>query len=119
MSRAFILCLLAGLTLTACSAGSMSPGGGGGGAYTRADQATQTACRQRASEMYDRRERASIYSANGSSNTPYSANYELGASNRVLSERFSYDQSINECVRNAGTGAVRTGAIPEPSVTRR
>ena len=118
MSRAYILALLAGLTLTACSAGPMSPGGGGG-AYTRADQATQTACRQRASEMYDRRERATIYSANGSSNTPYSANYELGASNRVLSERFSYDQSINECVRNAGTGAVRTGAIPEPSVTRR
>jgi hypothetical protein len=110
MSRAVILPLMAMLALSACSAGSMEPsfaavGPSGDAAQTRTDLATQTACRQRANEMYAQRDRARIYTANSSANTPYSANSSVGVPSQGLSGQFAYDQTIAECERNTGTGA--------------
>ena len=128
MSRAVFLPLFAMLTVSGCSAGSLSPGGSASGsaggsasgsaADSRTDQATQLACRTRANEMYDRRNRAEIYSANSTINSPFSANYQPGTTNQGLAERFSFEQMVSECIRNAGTGAERPVA-PAPQPTAR
>jgi hypothetical protein len=119
MSRAVILPLLAMLALSACSAGSMGPGDfgavgpSGDAGQTRTDLATQSACRQRANEMYEQRDRSRIYAANSAENTPYSANSSVGVPSRGLSGQFAYDQTIAECERNTGTGA----SLPDNPVT--
>ena len=118
MSRAVFLPLFAMLALGGCSAGSLAPGGSSAGGSagssasgpvtdSRTDLATQTACRTRANEMYDRRNRAEIYSANSTINSPFSANYQPGTTNQGLAERFSFEQMVSECIRNAGTGSER------------
>ena len=110
MSRAVFLPMFAMLALGGCSAGSLAPGGSsasGPAADSRTDLATQTACRTRANEMYDRRNRAEIYSANSTMNSPFSANYQPGTTNQGLAERFSFEQMVSECIRNAGTGPER------------
>lgn len=122
MSRAVFLPLFALLAVSGCSAGALSPGGSGTSglaADSRTDQATQLACRTRANEMYDRRNRAEIYSANSTINSPFSANYQPGTTNQGLSERFSFEQMVSECIRNAGTGAARPVApAPQPPEPR-
>ena len=114
MSRAVFLPMFAMLALGGCSAGSLAPGGSSPGSSasgpvtdSRTDLATQTACRTRANEMYDRRNRAEIYSANSTMNSPFSANYQPGTTNQGLAERFSFEQMVSECIRNAGTGPER------------
>jgi hypothetical protein len=120
-----LACGLTLLGLAACSSGPLGSGGGppsysavgpsgdagamGGDGRTSLD--TQMACRQRVNEMYDRRNRAEIYAANPSVNTPQSANYASGISSRGLSNQFGYEQTIAECERNAGTA---TGPIAAP-----
>jgi hypothetical protein len=108
MSRAAILPLMAMLALSACSAGSSGSsavGPSGDAGQSRPDLATQTACRQRANEMYEQRDRSRIYAANSAENSPSSANSYVGVPSRGLSEQFAYDQTISECERNTGTGA--------------
>ena len=128
MSRASLPLLLSALVLAGCASGSTASGGGGlpsvgpsgaaagvslgPGADTRTDLATQASCRARVNEMYDRRNRADIYQPNSSINTPFSANYQPGTTDRGLADQFSYDGTIRECLRNAGagSGAGATGA---------
>lgn len=111
MSRALILRLLVPLALTAC--GSPGPssdavGPGGVAAERRVGLETQVACRDRANEMYERRERTAIYAANSSMNTPYSANYQPDIPSRELSSQFAYERTRAECERNAGNGNTDT-----------
>lgn len=123
MSRAVFLPLFTMLALGGCSAGSLAPGGSAGGSASgpvtdsRTDQATQLACRTRANEMYDRRNRAEIYSANSTMNSPFSANYQPGTTNQGLAERFSFEQMVSECIRNAGTGSERPAPPALPPAT--
>ena len=128
MKRAVFLSLFALAALGGCSAGPLGPVGTGSGfapgpgaaANTRADQATQLACRNRANQMYDRRNRAEIYSPHSSINTPFSANYEPGTTDRALGDRFAFDRMVDECVRNSGTGAERPVApAPAPAPSTR
>jgi len=118
MSRAVILPLMAMLALGGCSAGPMGSvessavGPSGDAGQTRTDLATRAACRQRANEMYDQRDRARSYSVNSTANTPYSANSTVGVPSQGLSGQFAYDQTIAECERNSGTGA----PLPDNSV---
>ena len=103
------------LAVAGCSAGPLGLGGGStmaGNANAREDLATQTACRQRVSEIYDRQNRAEIYAANSSLNSPFSANFQPGVTSRGLSDQFSYGKLEKEC-EQSGTGAERNDpAIP-------
>jgi hypothetical protein len=111
--------LVALLTLTACSAGSLNPGGGsyaigpsGAGARGQPSLATQQACRQRTSEIFEKRNRPEIYAANPSLNSPFSANFQPDVPSRGLSTQFAYEQTAAECERNAGTASSRTDTLP-------
>ena len=133
MSRAMVVrthaprtaTLVAVLILTACSAGSLSPGGGwsavgpsGAAAGGRPSLDTQQACRQRISEIFEKRSRPDIYAAHSSSNSPFSANYQPDVPSRGLSSQFAYEQSIAECEHGAGPASERTDTLPAPPPAR-
>jgi hypothetical protein len=111
MSRALPSLLLTALALAGCMAGS------GPGPESHADAATVAACRQRADQVYDQQNRGDIYRQPDPINSPSSANYAPGVSDRGLSQLYAQDRLINDCVRNTGTGAERSGsndAAPPP-----
>ena len=92
-------------------AGSGASGGGfGGGSMSRADAATEAACRQRADEIYDRQNRGEIYSPPPGVNTPFFAGYSPGSTDRGLSQLYARDNLIRDCVRNTGTETDRNAA---------
>ena len=105
------LFLFAALALAACS-------GGAGSSSSRTDAATQAACRQRAEQIDTQRNRADIYRPQAEVNTPFSAAYAPGVSDRGLSDIFVHDKLIADCVRTTGTGEDRTppdtGLAPPP-----
>jgi hypothetical protein len=94
------------VALSACGA---PPSG-----QAQANAATRTACEQRAEQAYNQQNRAEIYSPQSQVNTPFSANYTPGVSDRGLSGLFVHDRMVSDCVRNTGTGADRTP--PSPSL---
>ena len=116
MSRAALLRLLipgmGALALAACSSGPMGGGGpswnavgpSGTAAEVRGGQETRAACRERAEQMYDQRDRHRIYTANPQTNTPSSANYLSDVPSRGLSAQFEYERTVNDCVRNSTYG---------------
>ena len=119
---------LASLMLSACSGGAGPFGGrassdavgpSGMAAAGRTDLATQQACRRRVNEMYDIRERGDIYAANPSSNTPFSANSQVGVPSRGLSNQFAYEQTLAECERNARSDAAPVQMPPTPATKGR
>lgn len=107
MSRVLPPLLLAALAVSGCM-----PDRGGGVGRPSADAATQAACRQRAEETYTQQNRADIYRPPPPVNTPFSAEYTPGVTDRGLSELFAHDKMISDCVRNTGTGAERSVAPP-------
>ena len=120
MSRLVSFCLLFQLALGGCSSGpiggptgsTIGPSGEAG--RPSAARETQIACRQRVNEMYDRRDRADLYTTNGFNNLPYSANYQSGISSRGLANQFDYERTRVECENTSGTGAERTEAPARP-----
>jgi outer membrane biogenesis lipoprotein LolB len=103
MTRLRNLALIAAVfALSACDSGAQR------GGQAQADAQTTAACRQRADEVYDTQNRAEIYSPQSSVNTPYSANYTPGISDRGLSQLFAHDKIVSDCIRNTGTGAERS-----------
>jgi hypothetical protein len=106
MSCPRIVVLLGALALSACAGEAPQ------GAQAQADAETTAACRERASEVYDRQNRAEIYSPPPSVNTPQSANYVSGISDRGLSQLFAHDRMVSDCIRNTGTGAERSQPPP-------
>jgi hypothetical protein len=97
--------LLTCIALSACDSPLQAP-------QTRADAETQAACRQRAEQAYEQQNRAEIFSPPSQVNTPYSANYVPGVSDRGLSDLFAHDRMVSDCVRNTGTGAERSQPSP-------
>jgi hypothetical protein len=98
--------------LAACTAGPMGGGASdnavgpsGTAAQGNTDLATQQACRQRVNEMYEVRDRADIYAANPTVNSPLSANYQPGVTSRGLSDQFEYGRTVAECEHNTANGA--------------
>lgn len=77
-------------------------------AQAQADEATRAACRQRAEATYSQTNRAQIYSPPAAVNTPFSGNYTPDVMDRGLSDLFSHDRAVSDCIRNTGTGADRT-----------
>jgi hypothetical protein len=109
------------LALTACSAGSLNPGGSvssdavgpsGTAAEKRTALETQQACRDRANEIVDKQRRPDIYAPNSSLNTPFSANFQPDVPSRGLSAQFAYERTAADCERNAGTGSDTTDTVP-------
>lgn len=66
------------------------------------DQATLAACRDHASQVYDRNNRAAIYSIN-QVGLPYSDSYLAGNQTNDLAARYHNEQIVDDCVRNTGT----------------
>jgi hypothetical protein len=90
--------LLAGL-LAGCSFGGPPPSG-----QARADAEAAAACRQRADAVYEQQNRGAIYSPQAGVNTPSSGAYAPGGvDDRRLSDLYSRDTMISDCVRNTGT----------------
>jgi hypothetical protein len=110
--------VLAMLALSACSGGPLgglfgghassdAVGPSGAAGPGPVDLATQQACRRRVNEMYEIRDRGDIYAANPSSNTPSSANSEVGVPSRGLASQFAYERSRADCERDSsGSGPV-------------
>jgi hypothetical protein len=92
--------LLGAIVVSACDVGAPS-------GQERADAATQAACRQRAEQAYEQQNRGQIYSPASQVNTPYSNNYLPANTGRGLSDLFTHDRMVNDCVRNTGTDPAR------------
>jgi hypothetical protein len=75
------------------------------------DRATLAACREHASQVYDRNHRADIYSIN-QSGLPYSGNYVPGNQTNTLAQQYQNDQIVDDCVRNTGTQVNREDTAP-------
>ena len=102
MNRLARLAMLGALLLSGCGEGAPQS------AQAQADASTRAACRQRANEVYNQQNRGDIYAPASQVNTPFSANYVPGISDRGLSQLFAQDKMISDCVRNTGTGAERS-----------
>jgi hypothetical protein len=98
--------------MSACANGPS--GGASSGGQSLADAQTRAACRQRAEEMESQQNRAQIYSPPPQVNTPFSANYQPGQTERGLSQLFAHDKMVSDCIRNTGTQAVQTQQPPPP-----
>jgi hypothetical protein len=110
MTRFGIIALLGSGLLAGCAFG------GGGRAESTTDAATRVACRQRAEQVYSQQNRAEIYSPPAAVNTPFSAGYAPGVSDRGLSDLYAHDRMVDDCIRNTGTGEDRSAA---PSTSAR
>lgn len=85
-------------------------------AQSRADAATEAACRQRADEIYSRRYRDQTYNVQQTQNTPFSGNY-TPPPDRGLSQLYTRNNLVRDCVRNTGTETDRSlppAAAPTP-----
>lgn len=73
------------------------PSAGQGGA----DAATIAHCRQRAEEIYMTQNRSELYRTD-SRDSPFSGSHGAMGATRGLSDRFSQDRMIADCIRNTG-----------------
>jgi len=94
-------CLLIGLG--GCAFGA-SP-------QSHTDRATLAACRDHASQVYDRNNRGAIYSIN-QAGLPFSDSYVPGNQTIDLAARYHNDQVVDDCVRNTGTETNREDTAP-------
>ncbi len=95
--------------LSACSPPAPTP-------EQRASQAAVAACRQRADDVFARQNRAAIF--NDRMDDPRSGGYVSGITTRGLSERFAWDNQVQDCVRNQGAATdTGPGFAPNPAPT--
>jgi hypothetical protein len=107
MTRSILCLLLGGLSLAGCAMEH--------GPQAQASAETRAACRQRAEQIYSQQNRGDIYRPPAAVNTPYSAGYMAGVSDRGLSDVFAHDRVVDDCVRNAGTGEQRSEVPVTPA----
>lgn len=104
---AWLLPWVCAASLSACD--TLTPSTGD----AKTDAAVLAACRQRANEVYDRRNRAEIYAPQYGGNSPLSGTYTDVGINRGLSAQFSFEQMVRDCVRQSNvTGERAIGAAP-------
>jgi hypothetical protein len=103
MIRVSAVLFLTAVTLGGCDAPIPAPLR----SQAQADASTVAACRERANQIYDQQNRGAIYSPQSQANTPFSANWTPDVPNRGLSSQFSFDRTVNDCIRNTGTGTDR------------
>lgn len=108
MSTGFVRALPLLLALSACAPPPPPTG------QARADAATLAACREHASQVYDRQNRDTIYTITNR-DTPFSSNYTSGVIDSGLAQRYANENLVRDCVRNTGTESNRTTTYsPEP-----
>lgn len=116
MSRTALMLAWAGLAVGLAACETPQGGMGGMGATStgdaRTDAAILAACRQRANEVYDRRNRAEIYAPQYGGNSPLSGTYTDVGVNRGLSAQFAFEQMVRDCVRTANITGGSAGAPP-------
>jgi hypothetical protein len=76
---------------------------GGGAPMSHSDQATAAACRSHASEVYNRNNRAAIYSID-QTGLPYSGSYLAGNQTGHLADQYANARLVDDCIRNTGPG---------------
>jgi hypothetical protein len=69
------------------------------------DRATVAACTARANQVYDRLNRGTIYSSMPQTGLPSSSTGLMGDPTAGLTQRYAYDDMVNRCIRQTGTGA--------------
>jgi hypothetical protein len=89
------------------------------------DQKALVACRTRANEVYDQQNRGAIFNPMSTDrDTPRSGDYVSGIPTRGLSERYGYENMIDDCLRHTNDAApgadtaVETIPTPPPPVDR-
>ena len=82
----------------------------------RADAATLSACREHAEEVYNRNNRDTIYTIS-SRDSPFSANYTPGVTDRGLAQQYVHENMVRDCVRNTGTETDRSPTASPPPAT--
>ncbi len=87
----FAVVSLAALVLPACT--PRPP-------VSRHDAATISACRQRAEQIYLQQNRAELFRSDQTS-SPFGASGLTGVTSTGLGQRYGYDTTVNNCVRNS------------------
>ncbi|MCL2427609.1 MAG: hypothetical protein FWD12_00075 [Alphaproteobacteria bacterium] len=95
---------LATTLLVACNPPPPSP-------ESRANQATLAACRQRADQVFRTQNRGALFTQD--SLAAQSGVFNQGISNQGLSDRFSWDSQVADCVRSESRPAPPT---PTPTM---
>jgi len=99
-------------SLSACDRPTPSTGD------AKTDAAILQACRQRANEVYDRRNRAEIYAPQYGGSSPLSGTYTDVGINRGLSAQFAFEQMVRDCVRSSNvTGERAIGTSGQAATT--
>jgi hypothetical protein len=80
---------------------------------SRADAATLAACRERADAVYNRQNRGTIYAITNR-DAPFSGSYIPAPVDGGLSQLYTHENRIRDCVRNTGTETSRA-PTPEPA----
>jgi|HubBroStandDraft_5_1064220.scaffolds.fasta_scaffold724291_2 hypothetical protein len=76
-----------------------------------ADRTALAACRQRADQVYERLNRDQIYNVTTSGrDTPWSGTYFSNNPSRGLTDQYSHDVMVRDCVRDTGSEADRAPA---------
>ncbi len=78
------------------------------------DRATLAACRDHASQVYDRTNRGAIYSIS-QVGLPYSDSYLAGNQTNELAARYQNEQIVDDCVRNTDTDINREDTVAPSS----
>ena len=68
------------------------------------ERATVAACTAHANQVYDRLNRGTIYGME-ETGVPNSATGLVGNPTAPLTQRYEYDNMVNRCIRQVGTGA--------------
>ena len=76
---------------------------------SHSDQATAAACREHASEVYNRNNRGTIYSIN-QTGLPYSGSYLAGNQTGYLADQYANARLVSDCIRNTGPSDVEAPA---------
>lgn len=106
--------LFALLAFAGCTSDAplISQAGFGGGPPPDSSPAAVAACRQRAEEAFERRDRASsIDTGRSAVDSPYSSTPQPSGIGG-LAQRSSYNQFFQDCLRSRGAGQTPTTARP-------
>jgi hypothetical protein len=99
------------MLLGLCALGALGGCAFGGSPQSHTDRATLAACRDHASQVFDRNHRGDIYNTS-ESGLPYSGSYVPGDQTHALAEQYENQQIIDDCVRNTGTEVNREDTAP-------
>lgn len=105
--------LIALLILGACEKGLALPTYHRPVDEAKVDPALLDACRKRADEIYERQNRAAIYTPSMTVNNPLSSGYDPALGSK-LPAIYAHQQRIQDCLRNANAANSRVDVVQPP-----